>query len=206
MISIFDLDRTLVRRNASFSFYFYLLRQKILPSATLLKIIPLYIQRCFNTLSLRDLHIRVFQIILQGRSLSLFTEAVSPFLDKFLNSFINKIVFNRFLEAKEKGHHTLLLSSSPGFLVKPIAERLGFDRAQGTEYAIDKEGRLCEISFLIEGTAKLQFAKQFPQEQTIAYTDSEDDLPLLEWANLSIVVNPNRRLKILAEKKKWEIL
>lgn len=204
--SIFDLDRTLVRKNASFCFYFFLLKKRLLPLSSVAKAIPLFFRYKRGRLNLKHLHEAVFSLVLKGRSLSLFANAVPLFLGPFLDAFLYRPVLNRFFEAKQKGHRTFLLSSSPDFLVSAIAQRLGFDVWRGTEYSIDNEGKLCQILSLIEGVQKLQLAKNMMAKNAVAYSDSEDDLPLLEWAEKAVIVQPTVRLKRLAEQRNWEVL
>jgi phosphoserine phosphatase len=38
-----------------------------------------------------------------------------------------------------------------------------------------------------------------------AYADSESDIPLLEFADKAVVVNPSETMKKIAESKGWEI-
>jgi HAD superfamily hydrolase (TIGR01490 family) len=205
-LSIFDLDRTLVSKNTSFSFYFFLIRKGLLPLSTLFRAIPLFFLFQKKKVSLRELHKNVFSAFLKGKKKALFTAAAPLFLKRFLARRLNRAVFDRFEQSKKRGERTCLLSSSPDFLVAPIAQQLGFDLWCGTEYAVDKEERLCEISSLIEGRSKLDYAMSFLSKRITAYSDSEDDLPLLEWADEAIVVNPNRFLRKWALKKKWEVL
>ena len=143
---------------------------------------------------------------MKGISLSIFESEVDSFLDRFLLPRIDSRIHLRFLQAKKRGEKTFLLSSAPAFLVSKIAARLGFDLWQGTEYCIDKEGRLCEISTLIDGEAKLACAKSHADGEAIVYSDSHDDLPLFEWAARAVVVRPRRRLRKIAEERTWEIL
>ncbi|MES2273013.1 MAG: HAD-IB family phosphatase [Chlamydiota bacterium] len=203
---IFDLDRTLVKKNCSFSFYFFLLRRRLIPFKSLLKVVPIFFSYLAERLSLTQLHHRVFAAVLRGKPRSLFIQSVKPFLDENLEKWLNPAVFSRFCEAKKRGDRTFLLSSSPDFIVGAIAERLGFDLWKGTEYAVDKEERLCQISTLVNGITKLMLAKTLGQKKTIAYSDSEDDLPLLEWAEVAIVVQPGARLRRYANLRHWEIL
>ncbi len=205
-VSIFDLDRTLVKKTASFSFYFHLLANKILPKRTLFKIVPLYFKARFGKLSIQDLHHEVFEIALRGNLLSVFIEEAKKFLDGWLEKQIHPVVYDRFIKAKAVGERTFLLSSSPDFIVREIASRLGFDEWRGTEYNVDKEGRLCEIASLIEGKAKLMWAKKIPCLSSVVYTDSEDDRPLLEWADQAVVVQPSLSLKRLALANNWEVI
>jgi HAD superfamily phosphoserine phosphatase-like hydrolase len=207
-LEIFDLDRTFVRKNSSFSFYLYLLYRGALPRWTLFNVLPIFIRYRWRKLSLKKLHELVFRAILKGKSKALFLKGIEAFLEPFLKESLNPSVFHRFMEAKKKGSRTFLLSSSPDFLVEAIALRFGFDQWRGTEYAIDKEGFFCHIASLIEGSVKLKLAidAAAPFKTTIAYSDSEDDLPLLKWAKKAVVVQPSRELKKQALLHDWEIL
>ena len=201
-LHIYDLDKTLVRKNASFAFYFYLLSSARLPLSTLLSVIPLYF-RYQTGLSLEKLHREIFEKVLRGKPLSLFLGAVEPFLARFLKRELRSNLL-----MKGEGQVRWLLSSSPQFLVEPIAKSLGFDLWKGTEYTVDKWGKFCQISSLVDGYRKLTFAKEAPfqREQIVAYSDGEEDLPLLEWAGRACVVNPGKNLRKLAQQREWEII
>lgn len=205
-LAIFDLDRTLVRKNTSFSFYFFLIRSRFLPLRTWFFSAAFLCLYKWGALDLPGLHKAVFNRILKGRIRSEIARFVPRFLDRFLPSCLHPEVLKRFQEAKQRGERTFLLSSSPDFLVGPVAERLGFDGWRGTEYAIDNAGRLCQISSLIEGTEKLRIAKAMRAKKTIAYSDSAEDLQLLEWAHEAVVVQPKKPLRKLALFRNWEIL
>ena len=185
-----------------------MLYRGVLPRSTLFSVLPIFVRYRLRKLSLKKLHALVFRAILKGKSKALFLKGIEAFLDPFLKESLNPAVFSRFLEAKRKGSYTFLLSSSPDFLVEAIALRFGFDQWQGTEYAVDKEGFFCHISSLIEGTAKLKIAIEAAASftTTVAYSDSEDDLPLLNWAKKAVVVKPDPKLKKQALLNAWEII
>lgn len=204
--SIFDLDRTLIRSNSSFCFYFFLLKKRLVPVKTLFHAAFLFFLYQ-QGLSLKDLHQFVFRFILKGLSLVKIQSFVSLFVDQLLKKDLRSSVFYRFQQAKLEGQFTWLLSSSPDFLVAEIGKRLGFDRASGTEYKIDKQGRLCQILNLIDGTSKRDYAlkAKLPARETVVYSDSDDDMPLFEWAGKKVAVFPNRALRNIAIQKGWEI-
>ncbi|MDE3045560.1 MAG: HAD-IB family hydrolase [Verrucomicrobiota bacterium] len=204
-LHIFDLDRTLFRKNGSFAFYHFLLKKGILPWSTLIRCIPLL----FRSLDLTFLHREVFRRVLKGVPLSHLEEVVEPFLDQSMDRLLSPFVYRCLQKAKKRGAVVALLSSSPHFLVSRIAKRLRIQRWAGTEYAVDKEGKLCDIATLITGRTKLCIAKQWAAEcglsshQSAAYSDSNDDLPLLEWVGHPIAVQPDRQLLAVARERRW---
>ena len=211
-IVIFDLDKTLLRKNSSFSFYVYLLKQRLVPVTSLYHALLLFLRFSRGELSLANLHREVFQRILKGLYLRDLEEAAHRFLSLSLNRLLREDIFQLCQEAKQRGSVVCLLSSSPTFLVQKVAHLLSFDLAAGTQYAIDKEGRLCDIASLITGPEKREFAKQWVEargafaENAIAYADSCDDLPLLEWVGVAIAVSPDKALRQVAEFKNWKII
>ena len=114
--------------------------------------------------------------------------------------------------AQQLGHYTLILSNSPSFLVKKIAEYFHVDEWFSTEYEIDKEKNLCHIAFMMQGEEKASVVKKIatklciPVENITAYSDSFFDLPLLLSSGASIAVNPDRKLRRVAQLHNWPIL
>lgn len=201
-LHIFDLDGTLIPKNTSFHFYFYLLKKRKLPLRSIFTVFPLYF-RYQSGLSLAELHTEIFNRVLKGKPMTLFTESVEPFLDSFLPKNVCLELLSR-----TKGKMRWLFSGSPEFLVAPIAKRFGFEFWKGTEYQIDAKGNIAKIHLLVDGAQKLVLARQSPfqREEIIAYSDSREDLPLLEWAGKAEIVNPNQLFAHFAKKKGWEIL
>jgi phosphoserine phosphatase len=158
-------------------------------------------------LDLEGLHSEIFRYVLKGLLLAdLETEAT-----EFLSSCEDRvcpIIFQALQKAQAAGHRAFLLSSSPDFLVSRIARKFSFDRFTGTNYLVDKEGKLCEISLLITGPKKKEIAGQWlgGSSSVVAYSDSFEDLSLLEWAGLPIVIRPCRKLKKHALRCNWCIL
>lgn len=207
-LHIFDLDGTLLWGTSSFRFFFYLIFKRRLPVSSLFQAIPLFCAYRLRRLSLSQLHERVFNLFLKGRPQSLFLDAVEPFLNRCLDRMMHLPV----VSTMKSLPFTILLSSSPDFLVGPIAGRLGIHHWKGTEYGVDKENIFCKISTLIEGREKLRFARDFaerlsiPAQQITAYSDSDDDLPLLEWVGTPYAVRPNKGLRKVAREKGWKII
>ena len=65
---------------------------------------------------------------------------------------------------------------------------------------------------IIEGQEKLRLARLFAEKWSIspqaiaAYSDSDDDLPLLNWAGTACAVRPNKALLRAAMKKGWNVI
>jgi phosphoserine phosphatase len=170
-------------------------------------VIQIFARYSFGFLPLKELHAEIFSHVLKGLRLA----DLECFADLFLSTCEERvcpILYLALQNAQKAGHQTFLLSSSPDFLVSRIAKRFSFDRFAGTRYLVDKEGRLCEILLLITGPEKKEIANQWIEDasSTVAYSDSFDDVSLLEWVGLPVAVRPDRKLKEHALRFNWGIL
>ena len=205
---IVDLDRTLIRKSIAFSFYFYLIQQGIVSRSSLLKTVPLYFRLRWGWISLSKLHHASFQAVFKGLSLAVLNEAADRFVEPFVRGCVNLEILAICKQAKAAGEPVLLLSASADFLVRRAARACSISECAASEYSVDNEGRLCEISRLMTGESKKKMAESWSQNkgETFVYTDSFDDLPLLEWADVPVAVSPDRKLRKVAVERGWKII
>lgn len=209
---VFDLDRTIVFDNCSFSFCKYLVAKKVLPFSSIFYSLIYSLKHTFFGMSLKELHESVFSRLLRGKSLKEIESHVEPFLQDYLMSRLYAPVFARLRLAQHLGHYTLILSNSPSFLVKKVAQFLGVSDWRSTHYAIDKQQHLSHVESIMQGEEKALCVKEVAailcigQEKISAYSDSYLDLPLLLSAGTPVVVNPDRKLRRFSELHGWQIL
>lgn len=208
-LSVFDLDKTLLKKNSSVEFCKFLYKKNIISLVQVLFSLFYYIRHCCFGLSLEQLHNKSFKKILFGFSLPFLQEQVESFLEKELSNLLYLPALNALYLAKQSGHSTYILSSSPQFLVCAIAQKLQVHNSKSSEYLVDKHGRLCQIAIVLDGEGKSAFVEQFREKNAIAkenvtaYSDSYLDLPFLLSAGSVVVVNPDSRLKRLSKKLGW---
>src|SRR3990172_4459480 len=163
-LSAFGLDRTLLRGNSSFQLCLHLISKKKLPRWALFYSIFCYLLHRLGVLSLKQLHHKVFNRWLRGFSLVTLSKEVDNYLLKFKESRYYLPAMHQFRLAKKAGHFTLLLSNAPSFLVEKIAHFLGFDAVFASDYAVDKEQKLCKISTILVGENKAEVLKAYAQK------------------------------------------
>ncbi len=170
----------------------------------MLKTIPLFFKRP----SLEQIHREVFTHVLKGLRLSELDSAATQFLKREIPNLLCPTIFSYVENAKKNREKIFLLSSSPLYLVEKIAREFSFDRCAGTEYGIDKEGRICEITSLITGIEKREIARRWAENgaTSVAYSDSQDDLALLEWADKAILIRPSRSFRKIAQFRNWTLI
>ena len=180
-----------------------------MPLSTLFYSVLYYMRHSFGYLSLEEVHKKVFSFHLKGYPLSVLKDEVKQFVASIKERDFYFPALQHFRRAKEMGHHTVLLSSSPSFLVEPLGDLFGFDETFASVYEVDNEGNLCRISAILQGDGKAKILRDLAEkrgvamENTIAYSDSHLDLHFLQEAGVAVAVNPDGKLRRFSKKMKW---
>lgn len=162
--------------------------------------------------SLAWLHRKIFYAYFYRFPKKKLDALVDQFLNEHLENSYYPPVADALSNARGQGAILAIASSSPDFLVAPIAMRLGIEYWIGTCYRIDKQERLCEIGSVVDGEFKAEYLKklmnrfQVSQDNVSAYSDSILDLPLLELAGSKFGVKPDRCLHSHCIQESWKIL
>lgn len=114
---------------------------------------------------------------------------------------------------RTKGDTLLIITATNRFITGPIAERLGVDDL----IAVDPEmvdgrytGRVDGVPSYREGKViRLQAwleAQDITMDGAWFYSDSHNDLPLLEKVDHPVAVDPDDTLRKVAEERHWRIM
>ena len=114
----------------------------------------------------------------------------------------------------DKGHHVIIISAGHEFLIQPAAKFFPVHQVICTQL----ERRACgAYSSTINGKAMYREEKLFEFqrwlkkqsqlfETTYFYSDSINDLPLLQYVDIPVAVNPCKQLRQIALSRNWTIL
>lgn len=212
MISAFDLDRTLFNSNSSYEFGRYLCRTGHFSNRALIFIFLCNFLYTIKVFSLKRLHRCAFYYLFKGAPVNSIEKWVTAFLDQHFDQMLYEPAIQKLKSAKQAGHLTIILSSSPKFLVEPIAKRLEVSLWGATEYAIDKNGCYSHIKKLMLGQDKACFIEglhrdlELRVQSVTAYSDSYVDIPFLLSATQAVGVNPDRKLRAFCLLHDWSII
>jgi len=113
----------------------------------------------------------------------------------------------------DAGDETWLMTAAPQELAQVVASALGMTGARGTIAGIDDAGRYTGelVGDIAHGPAKAKIAEELATTREIdmressAYSDSINDLPLLESVGHPHAVNPDHQLRRIARARGWPI-
>lgn len=137
--------------------------------------------------------------------------------DDFFNTVIKPLIPDASRELlqrhRSEGDFLMIITATNSFVTAPIAESLGVDHLIATE----PEFIQGEFTGKVQGLPTFQDGKVTHLNQWLRetghslddsyfYSDSHNDLPLLEVVTHPIAVNPDETLKAHAEKSAWPII
>jgi HAD superfamily hydrolase (TIGR01490 family) len=209
--AFFDVDRTLVACNTGRLFLRDLRRRGEISFLRAMRAMGWMVK---YHLSLMDLDGLAAMLIAQmrGQSEQDFAEhcrrwVEDDVLPRLLPSALRKIERHR-----KEGHLLAILSSSPSYITRPIAETLGLDEVLSTQFEVEGgqfTGKL--LGPACYGKGKVHWAEDLVARKSVDlgssyfYTDSYSDLPMLERVGHGVVVNPDPRLKREAKRRGWPV-
>ena len=139
---------------------------------------------------------------------------------RFMGTVVQKAIKSQALELvdrhREAGDELVIVTATNEFVTRPIADAFGVQELIAVELERDADGNLTGE---IRGTPSAREGKVTRMEQWLAargldwsqvettfYTDSMNDLALLEKATYPVATNPDDRLRALAKERGWRIL
>ena len=111
-----------------------------------------------------------------------------------------------------KGHTVAIISSATPYQVEPAAQDLGIDEVLCTHLEVDK-GKFtgavvrptCFGQGKVDAAEALAARSGADLDQSFFYSDSTDDLLLLERVGHPRALNPSQKLRKLARDRNWKI-
>ncbi len=112
---------------------------------------------------------------------------------------------------RAEGHHVAIVTASTPYAAGPVAAHLGLGSAYLATRLEVRAGRFTGrlIEPACHGAGKVYWVDRYASEHDIDlassffYTDSINDLPLLEHVGHPVAVNPDRKLARLARQRGW---
>lgn len=212
-LALFDLDNTLLGGDSDHAWGDYLCERGILDAATYkTRNDEFYQDYLAGTLDLTAYLNFTLEIL--GR-----TEMAQ--LDEwhrdFMRDCIEPIMLPKAMELiakhREAGDKLVVITATNRFVTAPIVARLGIDTLLATECEIVDgrySGRTTDVPCFREGKVtrlnRWLEENQLNLDDSYFYSDSLNDLPLLEQVANPVAVDPDPKLRAEAEKRGWPVI
>ncbi len=212
-LALFDLDNTLLAGDSDHAWGDYLCERGILDGiAYKARNDEFYQDYLAGRLNIQDY--LNFSLEILGR-----TEMVQ--LDQWHREFMRDCVEPIILpkaeallaEHRAAGDKLLIITATNRFVTAPIAERLGVETLLATECEMADgryTGRTTDVPCFREGkvTRLARWLEEtgFSLEDSSFYSDSLNDLPLLEQVSHPVAVDPDPKLRAEAEQRGWPVI
>lgn len=217
-LALFDLDMTLLNVDSDHSWGQFLVEQGL-------------VDRAYY----KDMNDKFYQDYIAGTLDAVeYNEFVASFLktktmneltayrQEYLSTWIKPAMRPKGIDAitkhRQAGDTVVVISATNDFVVVPIASLFGVDNEHTLATRLEvvdnaytgkvsdrpnfKDGKLYHLNNFIaqKNTQGITFDK------LIAYSDSKNDLPLLEFADVAVCVTPDEILKQHAHQQGWQII
>ena len=215
-LAIFDLDNTLLDGDSDYNWGLYLVKKGYLDEGEYKE----QNQKFFEEYQVGKLDIFAFAEFqfrfLKNNTRKFLNDVRSDYINEIIKPMILKKAIDLVNQHKEAGDRLLIITATNSFITKPIGELFGIDELIGT----DPEENEGEFTGKVKGTPSFKEGKVTRLfdwldeknlkladfEKTFFYSDSHNDLALLEVVTNPVVVNGDKFLLEKAQEKNWPTL
>lgn len=212
-LALFDLDNTLLGGDSDYLWGRFLVEQGIVDGVNYEREnLRFYKEYVAGTLDIYEF------LRFQLRPLAQHdTDTLHRWREQYLARMIDPIILPAaralLTEHRRKGDTLVIITATNRFITGPIAERLGVVHLLATEPEVENgryTGRVTGTPCFREG--KVVRLRQWLERQgetlegSWFYSDSHNDLPLLEMVSNPVAVDPDKTLALHAEKTGWRII
>ncbi len=209
---LFDLDNTITRFDTYRTFLLFVLLRR--PSRWIISLwLPMAV--LIHYFGIRDNHWlkEVFLgVIVSGVDRKQLERWAGRYVSWLLQKGIRAFALQAIQQHREAGHRLWLVTASFDFYVEILRRGLGFHEMVCSRSKWGDDGLLqgtidgnnCYGREKLDRLAA-RFGAEREQQFVVVYSDHHSDLPLLEWADRPVVVNPSGRLRKEAQSRGWEI-
>lgn len=212
-LAIFDLDNTLIGGDSDNLWGEFVCEQGLVESEEFARQNDqFYADYQAGTLDI-DAYLRFALGPLTGRT----PEELAPLHAAFMAQKIEPILLTKAMQLisqhRDQGHELLIITATNRFITEPIARRLGIDNLLACEAQIIDGRYTGEPSGTPSFAAgKITRLEQWLEGRTTTmqdawfYSDSHNDLPLLEQVDNPVAVDPDATLRQRATESGWPIV
>jgi HAD superfamily hydrolase (TIGR01490 family) len=211
--ALFDMDRTLIRRETASMFVTHQRRVGEATWRDSARVMWWVAQYTMGVLDAQDVARRAV-LSLSGMHETVLAARCDDWFRNHVEEHVCDLGRRAVEQHRAEGDVLAIVTGATRFTAGPLARRMRIPHVVASELEVDAGGRftgqfvepLCYGAGKIVRTERLARELGFRIEEATFYSDSFTDLPLLERVREPIVVNPDPRLARLARQRRWRIV
>lgn len=212
--AFFDVDNTLVRGASLYAVARKMHQRKLFRFREVLFFALKQLRFLMRGEHLGDIHVirdRALKLV-EGTSVAQMEELGDEIYDEYIHPKLWAGTVSIARQHLNVGREVWLVTATPTEVAGVMARRLGLTGALGTKVESQDgkyTGRL--IGAILHGAEKAEAMKQLARQKNIrledswAYSDSFNDVPLLEVVGHPVAINPDARLRAYAKERGWQV-
>ncbi len=212
-LAIFDLDNTLLGGDSDYLWGEYLVENKLVDSADYQRTNQgFYDQYLAGTMDIFEFSAFQFKP-LADNAMTTLMQWRADYLTQKIDPIILPAARTLIAKHTQQNDTLLIITATNSFITTPIAEKLAIPNLIATEPEIVNG----HFSGKVAGTPSYQQGKVtrlqhwlsqtgHALEDSYFYSDSHNDLPLLELVSHPIAVDPDPQLQATAQQRSWPII
>lgn len=218
-LAIFDLDHTLIATDSDHGWGEFMVEQGLVDP----KVYAAENDRFYQDYENGTLDIKAYQEFSLEPLTSYTLQELKALHQQFMQEKIEPAMLDQakalLQKHRDQGDYLLIITSTNRFITQPIADALGVDALLATEAEIIdgrytgkmidtpcfQEGKITRLKQWLEFEAESQ-GYEGGAEGCYFYSDSINDLPLLQQSTHPVAVDPDDALRSEAEKNGWPIM
>jgi len=136
----------------------------------------------------------------------------TEFMESSIHPIMTQAGQDKINQHRKQGDTIIIITATNSFVTGPIAEAFGVDHLIATEPEIQngqytgkvsgtpcfQHGKITKLNEWLETSGKNLEGSYF-------YSDSHNDLPLLDQVTYPVAVDPDDQLKAIAQQRNWKI-
>lgn len=214
-LAIFDLDNTLIAGDSDHLWGEFLVQQGLVDKETF----KAKNDQFYQDYLAGELDIFAYQKFVLGflaqHSLVELANWHQQFMDENITPILLPKAFELIAKHREQGHFIMIITATNDFITAPIADAFAVDHliavtAERDEYG-GYTGNVAGTPSFHEGKITrlnewLAENPSYSMKGSYFYSDSHNDLPLLNLVDHPVAVNPDEKLAAVAQEKGWPIM
>jgi HAD superfamily hydrolase (TIGR01490 family) len=212
-LALFDLDNTLLAGDSDYEWGRFLITKGLVDEAYYeAENNRFYEQYKQGTLDIYEFSAFSFQPLAE-RSMEELKQLHCEFMKQVISPMIGKPAQDLVNKHKEQGDLVMVITATNSFITRPIVQAFGIEHLLATEpkiinncYTTKIDGTPCFHQGKVQRLENWLTENNMSLQDSCFYSDSINDLPLLEKVDHPVAVNPDEKLAALALQRNWETI